>query len=46
MGTQAAIAEKIKNKRAEVSELKKNQETLYEDVKEYFGDKEFLKKHC
>ena len=44
MGTQTAIAEKIKKKRADyVLALKGNQGTLYADVKEYFGDKEFLK---
>lgn len=43
MGTQTAIAEKIKGKRADyVLALKGNQGTLYEDVKEYFGDSEFL----
>ena len=45
MGTQTAIAEKIKKKRAEyVLALKGTQGTLYEDVKEYFGDCEFLRK--
>lgn len=44
MGTQTAIAEKIKNKRAEyVLALKGNQGTLHEDVKTYFEEKEFLK---
>ena len=42
MGTQIAIAEKIKQKRADyVLALKKNQHSLYEDVKEYFSDEEF-----
>ena len=45
MGTQTAIAEKIKQKRADyVLCLKGNQKNLYEDVKEYFGDREFQKK--
>ena len=45
MGTQTQIAEKIKNKRADyVLSLKGNQGTLHEDVKEYFGDSEFLRK--
>ena len=45
MGTQTAIAEKIKQKRADyVLALKGNQKNLYEDVKEYFGDREFQKK--
>lgn len=44
MGTQKEIAEQIKKKRADyVLALKGNQGTLYADVKEYFGDKEFLK---
>ena len=43
MGTQTAIAEKIKGKKANhVLALKGNRGTLYEDVKGYFGDKEFL----
>ena len=42
MGTQTAIAEKIKNKRADyVLALKGNQKNLYEDVKEYFDNEEF-----
>lgn len=46
MGTQTAIAEKIKGKKADyVLALKGNQGTLYEDVKEYFGYKEFLWKN-
>ena len=44
MGTQKGIAEKIKKKRADyVLALKGNQGTMYEDVKEYFKEKEFLK---
>lgn len=43
MGTQTEIAEKIKGKRADyVLALKKNQETLYAEVSEYFSDLEFL----
>lgn len=42
MGTQTKIAEKIRSKRADyVLALKGNQGTFYEDVKEYFSDKEF-----
>ena len=42
MGTQTAIAEKIRQKRADyVLALKKNQSNLYEDVKEYFSNAEF-----
>ena len=42
MGTQTAIAEKIRQKRADyVLALKKNQYTLYEDVKEYFANEKF-----
>lgn len=45
MGTQTAIAEKIKNKRGDyVLALKGNQGTLHEEVKEYFADAEFLVK--
>ena len=45
MGTQTAIAEKIKNKRADyVLGLKGNQGTLHENVKKYFADTEFLKR--
>lgn len=45
MGTQTAIAEKIKKKRADyVLELKRNQNSLYEDVQEYFSDEEFQKR--
>jgi len=45
MGTQTAIAEKIKNKRADyVLALKGNQGTLHEDVKAYFEDETLLEK--
>ena len=45
MGTQTDIAAKIRNKKADyVLGLKGNQETLHDDVKLYFADKEFLKK--
>lgn len=41
MGTQKAIAEKIRRKRADyVLALKGNQNTLYEDVKLYFSDEQ------
>ena len=41
MGTQTAIVEKIRSKRADyVLLLKKNQENLYEDVSVYFSDEE------
>lgn len=44
MGTQTAIAEKIRKKRADyVLELKRNQTSLYEDVQECFSDEEFQK---
>ncbi len=44
MGTQKGIAEKIRAKRADyVLALKGNQGTLYEEVKEYFADKELCK---
>ena len=44
MGTQTAIAEKIRKKRADyVLVLKRNQTSLYEDVQEYFSDEEFQK---
>lgn len=44
MGTQTAIAEKIKKKRADyVLALKRNQNRLYEDVEEYFSDEVFQK---
>ncbi len=43
MGTQTEIAEKIRGKRADyVLALKGNQKLLYQEVKEYFGEKEFL----
>lgn len=45
MGTQTAIAEKIKSKRADyVLALKGNQTSLYDDVKEYFKDEEFVRR--
>ena len=45
MGTQTAIAEKIRSKRADyVLALKGNQSSLHDDVQEYFSDKEFTKK--
>ena len=44
MGTQVAIAEKIRQKRADyVLALKGNQKNLYHDVKEYFENREFQK---
>lgn len=44
MGTQTAIVEKIRGKRADyVLALKGNQGTLYEEVKEYFADGELVK---
>ena len=44
MGTQTAIAEKIRQKRADyVLALKKNQSSMYEDVTEYFEKEEFLR---
>jgi len=36
------LGEENRSKADYVSALKGNQGTLYEDVKEYFGDKEFL----
>ncbi len=43
MGTQTAIAEKIKSRRADyVLAVKGNQKTLYNDIKDYFSEKEFL----
>lgn len=43
MGTQKEIVKKIRRKKADyVLALKGNQGTLYEDVKLYFGDKDFL----
>ena len=45
MGTQTAIAEKIRSKRADyVLALKGNQTSLHDNVKEYFSDKEFTSK--
>lgn len=45
MGTQVAIAEKIRGKRADyVLTLKGNQTGLHEDVREYFSGEEFVKK--
>lgn len=45
MGTQTAIAEKIKSKRADyVLALKGNQSSLHDDVRDYFSDAEFCKK--
>lgn len=45
MGTQTAIAEKIKERKADyVLAVKENQKNLYEDLKEYFEDEEFLEK--
>lgn len=44
MGTQKEIAAKIKARRADyVLALKRNQGTLYKDVKEYFEDESFQK---
>lgn len=44
MGSQKEIAEQIKKKRADyVLALKGNQKLLYEEVKEYFKETEFLK---
>jgi len=45
MGTQTDIAAKIRNKKADyVLALKGNQHSLFEDVKDYFADLDFLKK--
>ena len=45
MGTQTAIAAKIKQKRADyVLALKGNQTSLHDEVKQYFDDAEFVKK--
>lgn len=45
MGTQTAIAEKIRGKRADyVLALKGNQGTLHEEVKEYFADGELCRR--
>lgn len=44
MGTQTEIAEKIKQKRADYTlAVKENQKNLYQEIKEYFEDEEFLK---
>ncbi len=44
MGTQTEIAEKIKQKRADyMLAVKENQKNLYNEIKEYFEDVEFLK---
>ena len=44
MGTQTAIAEKIRAKRADYTlAVKENQPKPYEEVSEYFGDEELLK---
>ncbi|SDY83109.1 Predicted transposase YbfD/YdcC associated with H repeats [Lachnobacterium bovis DSM 14045] len=44
MGTQTAIAEKIKKKRADyLLALKRNQNSMYEDVQEYLMNEEFQK---
>ena len=44
MGTQTAIVEKIRGKRADyVLALKGNQGSLYEEVKEYFADEELTR---
>ena len=39
------MGEENRSKADYVSALKGNQGTLYEDVKEYFGDKDFLWKN-
>ena len=45
MGTQREIVKKIRKKKADyVLALKGNQETLFEDVKLYFGDQDLLSK--
>lgn len=45
MGTQTAIAEKIKSRRADyMLAVKGNQKTLYNDIRDYFSEKEFLRK--
>lgn len=44
MGTQTEIAEKIREKRADYTlAVKENQKNLYEEIREYFEDEEFLK---
>ncbi len=43
MGTRTSTAKEIKKNRADyVLALKRNHKNSYEDVKEYFTDKEFL----
>lgn len=43
MVTQTAIAEKIKSRRTDyILAVKRNQKTLYNDIKDYFSEKEFL----
>lgn len=45
MGTQTAIAEKIKSRHGDyMLAVKGNQKTLYNDIKDYFSEKEFLRK--
>ncbi len=45
MGTQTARAEKIKSRHADyMLAVKGNQKTLYNDIKDYFSEKEFLGK--
>ena len=45
IGTQKGIAENIRSKRADyVLAVKGNQGTLYEDLREYFGEKELRRK--
>lgn len=45
MGTQTAIAEKIREKRADyVLAVKENQKNLYNNIKDFFDDEEFLEK--
>ena len=45
MGTQTAIAEKIKSQKADyVLAVKENQKTLFEEISLYFDDKEHMKK--
>lgn len=42
MGTQTAIAEKIRSKRADyVLAVKENQKNLYEEIKDFFDDEKF-----
>ena len=45
MGTQTAIAEKIKSRHGDyMLAVKGNQKTLYNDIKDYFSEKKFLRK--